>query len=116
MSASSVPMLSPAVLSVWRRSAHRRGDEGGRSIGRLVLLGLVVFLGGCSEMTNARLGIRPDARPFNPGADPCAQLKDMVDYSQVLQEAYHTRATQNRFWIYGAGTVALGTVAATGGL
>jgi len=84
-------------------------------------------------MGNARIGIRPDTPTFCTAApeshgktvtenrdpncdDPCAQFDGLVAYGETLQEAYHTRATQNRVWIYAAGTMALGTVAASGGL
>ena len=59
-------------------------------------------------------GIRPDAPTFSQEASACSEFEGLVNYSVALQEAYHSRATQNRFWIYAAGTVALGTVAATG--
>lgn len=80
----------------------------------VTLLG-VGLTASCSPLRNAHFGIRPDAPPFAID-DPCQQYEQLVNYSQVLQEAYHSRASQNRFWIYAAGTVALGTLAATGGL
>jgi hypothetical protein len=83
---------------------------------RLALAGFSLSAVACSPLYNAHVGIRPDPPVFAPEKSPCEQFKEMVDYGQTLQEAYHSRATQNRFWIYAAGTVALGTVAATGGL
>jgi hypothetical protein len=41
---------------------------------------------------------------------------DYSTYAQQLHEAYHARSTQNRAWIYVAGILGLGAVAATGGL
>ena len=46
----------------------------------------------------------------------CQEFTDYANYTQKLQEAYHSRASQNRFWIYTSGTTALGTMAATAGL
>jgi len=72
-----------------------------------------LLLSGC---TAANLGIRPGAPVFNDEEPACRQFAELVNYSQTLQEAYHSRATQNRWWIYAAGTLALGTAAAAGGL
>ena len=44
------------------------------------------------------------------------RLDAYVNYSRDLQEAYHSRASQNRWWIYVAGTLGLATIAASGGL
>jgi len=44
------------------------------------------------------------------------RLDEYLNYSRDLQEAYHSRASQNRFWIYVAGTLGLATIAASGGL
>src|SRR5262249_49914377 len=49
-------------------------------------------------------------------ANSCNSLDEYLDYSRDLQEAYHSRATQNRWWIYVAGTLGLATIAASGGL
>ena len=88
-----------------------------RSLTRQLLATLIVIgatLTGC-----ASLGIRPD----RPGAtykldsaNSCNRLDEYLDYSRDLQEAYHSRATQNRWWIYVAGTLGLATIAASGGL
>jgi hypothetical protein len=78
------------------------------------LLVVVASLTGC-----ASLGIRPDRPDATYGVstvDPCMRLDAYVNYSRDLQEAYHSRATQNRWWIYVAGTLALATMAASGGL
>ncbi len=78
------------------------------------LASLLVVVGtGC---TAANLGIRPDQPPFVVTANPCDDYEKLVNYSQDLQEAYHSRASQNRAWIYVAGGLALGAAAATGGL
>jgi hypothetical protein len=81
-----------------------------------MLSGMALLLAGCSAATNAHFGIRPDPPPFVSGETPCAQYEDLVNYSLALQEAYHSRATQNRAWIYVAGALAIGTAAAVGGL
>jgi hypothetical protein len=44
------------------------------------------------------------------------RLDAYVNYSRDLQEAYHSRASQNRWWIYVAGTLGLATIAVSGGL
>jgi hypothetical protein len=44
------------------------------------------------------------------------RLDEYLNYSRDLQEAYHSRATQNRWWIYVAGTLGLVTIAVSGGL
>jgi len=82
----------------------------------IAVIGLSLWLPGCSPMSRARLGIRPDLPASAVSSDCASQFDDLVDYSQTLREAYRTRASGNRFWIYVAGTMALGTLAATGGL
>jgi hypothetical protein len=84
-----------------------------------LFLVIACFLGGC-----ASLGIRPsepsfmikteDNQPITNTA--CAEYVAYANYSQELQEAYLSRASQNRFWIYAAGTTALATIATTAGL
>lgn len=82
---------------------------------RLVSLILVVSLSfGCSPLMSSHFGIRPDEP--GPGANACEEYKALAIYGQELQEAYHSRATQNRWSIYVAGTIGLGVIAATGGL
>jgi hypothetical protein len=44
------------------------------------------------------------------------RLDKYLNYSRDLQEAYHSRASQNRWWIYVAGTLGLVTIAVSGGL
>jgi hypothetical protein len=72
---------------------------------------LAVALSGC-----AQLGVRPPEPPIDISAGPCKELGAYATYAQELQEAYHSRATQNRGWLYAAGILALGVAAATGGL
>ena len=87
---------------------------------RMLTLGaLSLLFVGCT-MTPRHLGIRPDEPPFH-GEDEsrscaCEEFTKYAQYTQELQEAYHSRATQNRFWIYASGTTALGTAAATAGV
>ena len=109
-----------------------------RSIGnaaRLVIwIVLVAFvLSGCGvtsrpELMRSHFGIRPDEpapprAPMQTGGTPavtepktCEEYKDYVVYAQLLQEAYHARASQNRAWIYVAAILGLGVAAASGGL
>ena len=82
------------------------------------LLVVVASLTGCASLRPS-LGVRPprpDATYGVSTVDPCMRLDDYVNYSRDLQEAYHSRATQNRWWIYVAGTLGLATIAASGGL
>jgi hypothetical protein len=82
------------------------------------LFTVMTVLCGCTSVTPrlANIGIRPDDAQFRAEDSPCQRFDGLVQYSQDLQEAYHSRASQNRWWIYVAGTLALGTAAATGGL
>jgi hypothetical protein len=85
-----------------------------RSVGLALL---AVLLSGCASM-----GWRPDEpalgakRDGTPTTSACDEYLAYDSYAQDLQEAYHTRASQNRFWIYGAGILGLGAAAASGGL
>jgi len=88
---------------------------------RTLLAGLVwSVLAGCTTMTPHHLGIRPDEPSFTSAgskrASVCDEFKEYAEYTQRMQEAYHSRASQNRFWIYASGTTALGTAAATAGV
>ena len=76
------------------------------------LLTLVMVLSGCSKEI---YGIRPD-EPDVTKQKPCVGYSDYSKYAQKLQEAYHSRATQNRNWIYVAGILGLGISAVSGGL
>lgn len=84
---------------------------------RVVGMSLVgAILCGCSS---ALMGIRPNEPPVvrvTAKAGVCSEYIKYVEYARNLQEAYHSRATQNRWWIYGAGIIGLGAVAASAGL
>jgi len=87
---------------------------------RAVGLGILgITLCGCAILPNPeRFGIRPD-EPFPLMAedpDPCVVYDQYVIYVQELQEAYHSRASQNRGWIYVAAILGLSVAAAAGGL
>jgi len=83
----------------------------------LRVLGLVVLLCILAGCNGPRLGIRPDDPPYDISqAGVCKEFIDYANYTQNLKEAYHSRATQNRSWIYASGTTALGTMATTAGL
>ena len=92
----------------------------------LILMALTMILTGCGTLhsfTNpdisrgSRIGIRPDDPAINvQPLDHCVELKNYVAYAVDLKEAYRTRATQNRMWLYVAGVTGLGVAAATGGL
>jgi hypothetical protein len=83
-----------------------------------IALGLV----GCASSTRRHdlwgqhFGIRPDEPVVEPTEESCAAYAKYATYTQQLQEAYHSRATQNRFWIYAAAILGLGATAASGGL
>ena len=72
----------------------------------------------------SHFGIRPDepviktAASVDPTAPPvaCTEYQEYSAYAQQLQETYHSRASQNRVWIYVAGILGLGIAAASGGL
>jgi len=65
-----------------------------------------------------RLGFRPDEPDFSvpTAATVCAAFKQYAIYSKQLKEAYRTRTTQNRTWIYVAGITGLAVAAASGAL
>jgi len=86
-----------------------------RSSFLLVILGFVAVLSGCATLPQ-NLGIRPNEPAIAPKADLCDQYVTYATYAQGLQEAYHSRSSQNRGWIYVAGLVGLGVAAASGGL
>ena len=87
------------------------------AVSRVVGLTLVgAILCGCSS---ALVGIRPSepvVLPTTKTTSVCKEYQEYVVYAHDLQEAYHSRATTNRWWIYGAGIIGLGAVAASGGL
>ena len=86
--------------------------------GLSILLLVCGLLTGCASLRPS-LGVRPprpDATYGVSTVDPCMRLDAYVNYSRDLQEAYHSRASQNRWWIYVAGTLGLATIAASGGL
>jgi hypothetical protein len=90
----------------------------------LTLFVLGAILTGCASFSNpdisfgSRIGFRPDDPQFIVGfpTNPCTGLTEYIRYAVDLKEAYRTRATQNRSWLYVAGIVGLGVAAAAGGL
>jgi len=80
------------------------------------LLVLVGVLSGCGTMMPRHMGIRPDEPTPATTDTACKVWVDYEEYAQQLEESYHSRATQNRGWIYVAGIVGLGVMAASGGL
>ena len=65
--------------------------------------GLALILAGCgttsrSDLFRHHFGIRPD-EPKIVTTDTCAEYIEYAGYAQQLLEAYHLRATQNRWWI-----------------
>ncbi len=90
-----------------------------RRLAGLVALGLI--LAGCGatsrmDLFPQHLGFRPDEPKVEEGKKACEEYLQHVDYTQKLLEAYHSRATHNRMWIYVAGILGLGAAAASGGL
>lgn len=79
----------------------------------LSLLIIVGVVSGC-----ASIGMRPAEPPFVIVATdgPCLEYQTYWKYAAELQEAYHTRATQNRGWLYVAAILGLAVMAASGGL
>lgn len=88
-----------------------------RAAALIALVG--VASGGCASFP-AHLGVRPNepAVPLldSKGEGFCHEYREYAKYAQGLQEAYHSRSTQNRWWIYVAGITGLGVAAASGGL
>jgi hypothetical protein len=93
----------------------------------LALFVLGTILTGCGTFSNSgisfgsRIGLRPDDPQFIVPSptdlpDSCTRLTAYIAYAVDLKEAYRTRATQNRTWLYVAGIVGLGVAAASGGL
>jgi hypothetical protein len=84
------------------------------------LLCLMALTGGCAtsrmDMMPQHFGVRPDEPLPRADAQACEEYREYGAYAQRLQEAYHSRATQNRWWIYVAAITGLGAAAATGGL
>ncbi len=80
------------------------------------LLIVLVAVAGLSGCTAANMGIRPDPPIFCEDATACDRYRDFYNATLELRESYHARASQNRWWVYVAGALALGTAAATGGL
>jgi hypothetical protein len=96
-----------------RETTMHHGPNRGFTRGTcLALAVLLALLSGCSR---TQIGIRPN-EPARTLYSPCADLKNQVDYAKDLSEAYRSRASLNRFAIYAAGILGLGTAAATGGL
>jgi hypothetical protein len=91
-------------------SPHRR------TVSMCSLLILVGVLAGCGTMLPRHLGIRPPEPTAVPGATACDEWVHYEAYAQQLEEAYHSRATQNRGWLYVAGLLGLAVMAASGGL
>jgi hypothetical protein len=97
---------------------------------RVTLFALIgISLVGCAHSRRGdlwfqHLGVRPDEPKVaiaggttgTPAKTVCDVYVEYAAYAQQLQEAYHSRATQNRFWIYAAGILGLGAAAASGGL
>jgi hypothetical protein len=102
----------------------------------LMVIVLAATLTGCGSFTNKdigwgpRIGFRPDeptfkvltakekAKPTESKIEtaPCDLLNEYLVYGLNLKEAYRTRATQNRSWIYVAAITGLGVAAASGAL
>ena len=76
---------------------------------------LLCMLSGCATLPR-NMGIRPDEPVMDTSADACDAFNSYATYAQGLQESYHSRASQNRGWIYVAGILGLGVMAASGGL
>jgi hypothetical protein len=87
----------------------------------LVCIMLGSLLTGCAtgsrmDLNWQHMGVRPDEPALEITKTSCEEYAAYVTYTQQLMEAYHSRATHNRVWIYVAGITGLGVIAATGGL
>src|SRR5437879_486417 len=108
--------FSTASLGAGEARPRHRSEGGNMMQGMLPhMVGAVVLswvLVGCS-IAPQHFGIRPDEPVFTiDRATACQEFVAFAKYTQELQEAYHSRATQNRCWIYASGTTGLGTMAA----
>ncbi len=84
----------------------------------VVILLLACAITGCASV-RANMGVRPGEPAMGASRTPeeqCTEYQQYATYAQQLQEAYHARASQNRWWIYVAAITGLGVAAATGGL
>lgn len=111
-------------------------ERGKRSVQRLIgaLLLFPTLLTGCSTMSpyGRYFGVRPDGpemlqnnSPSIPaecdkldanGTAACLRYVSYVKWAEEMGQAYRSRATMNEWSIYVAGTIALGALAAVGGL
>lgn len=81
------------------------------------ILGSVTLLMILASCSYPRWGIRPDDPRYDiKQKNVCKEFEDYANYTLDLKEAYHSRATQNRSWIYVSGTTGLATVTATAAL
>lgn len=84
----------------------------------VVMLPLACAITGCASF-GANMGMRPGEPAMGASlnvTEQCKEYKEYTEYAQNLQEAYHARATQNRWWIYVAAITGLGIATAGGGL
>jgi hypothetical protein len=89
-----------------------------RAVALILLIGVIT---GCAtsraDLVRSHFGVRPDEPEVKAtGNTFCLEYQEYATYAQQLQEAYHSRATQNRWWIYAAGITGLGAAAASGAL
>lgn len=96
-----------------------------QSVGRLLLYGvLAAVLTGCATFNTkdlswgSRMGVRPDAPAIEDlmKSPPCDRFSKYTQYAKDLEEAYRTRGTQNRAWIYVAALTGLAVAATSGAL
>jgi hypothetical protein len=85
---------------------------------RIVTLGMLPWvLVSCSSLS---LGIRPNEADYQTQSQEsemaCPEFRAYAKYTMALQEAYHSRASLNRFSIYASGTTGLATITATAAL
>lgn len=99
--------------------------RGPQWVGRLLTGGaLVAVLTGCATFDpkavsmGSRMGLRPDAPAVDDmmALDPCKRFSKYTQYAKDLEEAYRTRGTQNRAWIYVAALTGLAVAATAGAL
>ena len=90
----------------------------GSMLACIVLGGLLTGCAGTFRQDRIwqNMGVHPTEPSIDISKNSCQEFEAYADYAQGLRETYHTRATQNRAWLYIAGITGLGIVAATGGL
>ncbi len=116
-----VDVMARAIRKSMRHTATTYAGIGTQKRFAVALIAMALLTNGCAAQNGKRyfwanLGFRPNPPLFEKPASCDEEFAEYVNYSYELDEAYRSRATQNRGWIYVAGIFGIGTAAATGGL